>query len=95
MLFAIVDRKIGSVSGQFDVDDAEIIVEIDMEYPEATRCMHQTDVNLIITLFCFWLFVAEEDNTSSNYGVDLADEDTRFEESLLYNGQTHRSLALS
>ncbi|XP_012164277.1 follistatin-A [Bombus pyrosoma] len=39
----------------------------------------------------------EEDNTSSNYGVDLADEDARFEdaESLSYNGQTHRSLALS
>lgn len=23
------------------------------------------------------MFVAEEDNTSSNYGVDLADEDTK------------------
>ncbi|XP_029055708.2 follistatin-A [Osmia bicornis bicornis] len=44
-------------------------------------------------------FYIEEDNTSSNYGVDLADEDARFEdvetESLSYNGQTHRSLALS
>ncbi|XP_076665899.1 follistatin-related protein 3-like isoform X2 [Andrena cerasifolii] len=41
----------------------------------------------------------EEDNTSSNYGVDLADEDARFEdtetEPLSYNGQTHRSMALS
>ncbi|XP_015439746.1 PREDICTED: follistatin [Dufourea novaeangliae] len=41
----------------------------------------------------------EKDNTSSNYGLDLADEDARFEDtesdSLSYNAQTHHSLALS
>lgn len=56
----------------------------------------QQGFNLITTLL-LCPFVTEEDNTSSNYGVDLADEDARFEdtESLSYNGQTHRSLALS
>lgn len=69
---------------------------ISRAYIESRRSAIPIGFNLITTLL-LCPFVTEEDNTSSNYGVDLADEDARFEdaESLSYNGQTHRSLALS